>query len=531
MHKSILIILLVALAASSSGFANDEPRATVSGGTIQGRALPAPGGAVFRGIPFAAPPVGDLRWREPQPVKPWTGTLKTVEYGAPCMQSVGGNGWNREIAAASKEDCLYLNVWTSEWPPRQSRPVMLWIHGGGNSGGSAIGSTGTEPSFDGERLSRRGVVVVTISYRLGIFGFIAHPELSAESPHGASGNYGILDQVAALRWVRDNIARFGGDPANVTVFGQSAGAQDTGMLMASPLARGLFAKAIAQSGTVMIGGRLTPTLKESEQKGIALAQRLNAPPTGAIQYMRTLPAEELLESLAGSRGAGARAEGGRGAGIRLDASIDGYVITRSPIEIFRSGAEAPVPLVIGNNGRERPGQGGAEGLKEAIGTFYGTMSDKATALYEKVPSYAPWGDANAQFTTDTQFRCSAVQIASWHRAHAPTWEYEFTRGYEPVGANHSWELQYVFGNLLERSNDPMDRTLSDEVQLYWTRFAKTGNPNAAGLPEWPPLDEKTKSYLELAADGPVVKTALRGPFCSLFSERLAQEESKAAGKE
>jgi para-nitrobenzyl esterase len=165
-----------------------------------------------------------------------------VEYGAPCMQSVGGKGWNEKLAAASKEDCLFLNVWTSEWPAKSKKPVMFWIHGGGNAGRSAIGSTGTEPSFDGERLSRHGVVVVTINYRLGVFGFISHPELSAASPHKASGNYGLMDQIAALKWVRDNIAKFGGDASNVTVFGQSAGAQDTGMLMASPLARGLFHK-------------------------------------------------------------------------------------------------------------------------------------------------------------------------------------------------------------------------------------------------------------------------------------------------
>ena len=206
MQKTISMTIPLLLLISCDVFAQTEPAATVTGGAIEGRALPAPGGAVFKGIPFAAPPVGDLRWKEPQAVKPWTGTLKTVDYGAPCTQSVGGNGWNAKLAAASKEDCLYLNVWAPEWPSKGKKPVMLWIHGGGNSGGSAIGATGTEPSFDAERLSRHGVVVVTINYRLGVFGFIAHPELSAESPHGASGNYGLMDQIAALRWVRDNIA-------------------------------------------------------------------------------------------------------------------------------------------------------------------------------------------------------------------------------------------------------------------------------------------------------------------------------------
>jgi para-nitrobenzyl esterase len=457
------------------------------------------------------------------------------------MQSVGGKGWNEKLAAASKEDCLFLNVWTSEWPAKSKKPVMFWIHGGGNAGRSAIGSTGTEPSFDGERLSRHGVVVVTINYRLGVFGFISHPELSAASPHKASGNYGLMDQIAALKWVRDNIAKFGGDPANVTVFGQSAGAQDTGMLMASSLTRGLFRQAIAESGTVMIGGRIPPTLKESEQMGVALAQRLNAPATGTIKYLRTLSAEEILKGSSGGRGGeGGRGEGGRGevgkgeggrgGAIRLDTNIDGYVVTKSPIEIFRAGEEAPVPFIIGNNGRERSGQGGADGLKRAIEGFYGTMSDRAMKLYEEAPSYAPWGDAGAQFTTDIQFRCSAVQIANWHSSKFPTWEYEFTRGYEPTGANHSWELQYVFGNLLEIAKDPMDRKLSDQMQVYWTNFAKTGNPNGGGLPAWPKLDQNTKPYLEFAADGPVVKQGLRFPFCSLFGEKVAQDESKALGK-
>jgi para-nitrobenzyl esterase len=468
-------------------------------------------------------------------VKPWTGMVKALAYGAPCMQIAGGNGWNKEIAAASKEDCLYLNVWTPEWPVRGKKPVMLWIHGGANNGGSAIGSTGTEPSFDGERLSRHGVVVVTIHYRLGAFGFLAHPELSAESPHKASGNYGIMDQIAALKWVRDNIAKFGGDPANVTVFGQSAGAQDTGMIMASPLAMGLFRQAIAESGTVMIGGRIAPTLKESEQTGVAFTQKLDAPATGAIKYMRTLSAEEIFKGSSsgrgeGARGEGSKGEGGRGGAVRLDANVDGYVVTKSPIEIFRAGEQAPVPFIIGNNGRERSGQGGAEGLKRAIEGFYGPMSDKAMKVYEAAPSYAPWGDAGAQFTTDTQFRCSAVQIANWHSAKFPTWEYEFTRGYEPTGANHSWELQYVFGNLLEIAKDPMDRKLSNQMQVYWTNFAKTGNPNGNGLPAWPKLDQNAKSYLEFAADGPVVKKGLRVPFCSLFGEKVAQDESKALEK-
>jgi para-nitrobenzyl esterase len=519
MQKSYLMKIFLTLLIVSNAYPQTDPTVAVTGGTIQGRALAAPGGAVFRGIPFAAPPVGDLRWKETQPVKPWAGTLKTVEYGAPCSQIA--SGWNDKVAAAAKEDCLFLNVWTSEWPAKGKKQVMFWIHGGANMGGSAMGFAGIEPHFDGERLARHGVVIVTINYRLGVFGFIAHPELTAESPRKASGNYGLMDQIAALNWVRDNIAKFGGDPANVTIFGQSAGGHDTGLLLTSSLARGLFHKAIAESGTVIIGARITPTLAQLEQAGVTMAQKLNAPATGAIKFLRTLSAADILK--------GSPAYGGGGSN-RPEPNIDGHVITKLPAEVFRAGEQAPVPFMLGNNGRERSVQGGAEGLKKAMADFYGPLAEKAAALYGQPPSYAPWGDANAQFATDTQFRCSTVQIANWHSAKFPTWEYEFTRGYEPRGASHSWELQYMFGTLLPSAADPMDRKLSDQMQVYWTNFAKNGNPNGGGLPEWPKLDNNAKAYMELAADGPVVKKGLRVPFCSLFSEKLEQDMAKALGQ-
>jgi para-nitrobenzyl esterase len=220
----------------------------------------------------------------------------------------------------------------------------------------------------------------------------------------------------------------------------------------------------------------------------------------------------------------------RGGIARMEPDIDGSVITKSPIAIFRAGEQSPVPLIIGNNSRERTAPGSVDGLKKAIVGFYGEMADKATKLYEEVPAYAPWGDANVQFATDTTFRCSAVQIANWHSARFPTWEYEFTRAYEPTGATHSWELQYVFGNLLDIAKHPMDRKLSDLMQIYWTSFAQTGNPNGGGLPEWPKLDQNANSYIEFSADGPVVKKGLRVPFCSLFGEKVKQDESKALGQ-
>ena len=269
--------------------ADQDPVATVMSGHLQGRLLSPSPGAAFKGIPYARPPVGDLRWHEPVAVAPWDGIRHAGALGPPCAQNA--QGWNDAAAHISKEDCLYLNVWTPEWPPKTKRPVLFWIHGGGNTGGSA-----TNIAIDGAVLASRGIVVVTIHYRLNAFGFLALPELTAESPHHASGNYGLLDQIAALRWVRDNIAQFGGDPDRVTIAGQSAGAQDLGLLMTSPLAEGLFRGAIAESGTIIIDGNLTPSLQDAERNGAKLAAALQAQESGSLPHLRSLPAEEILKA-------------------------------------------------------------------------------------------------------------------------------------------------------------------------------------------------------------------------------------------
>ena len=235
---------------------NSLPQRSSLVAKFKGTSLSA-GGAVFKGIPFAAPPVGDLRWREPNPVKPWIGIRDATAFGSRCMQS-GKN---------VSEDCLYLNVWTPEWPAKSRRPVMLWIHGGGNFAGSS-----GEAIFDGAQFAQHGVVLVSANYRLGVFGFFAHPELTAESTHHASGNYGLMDQIAALKWVHENIAKFGGDPRNVTLFGESAGALDINVLMTSPLTKGLFARLIGESGPVVA----PPSLAEGEKKGLSVAEGLHA---------------------------------------------------------------------------------------------------------------------------------------------------------------------------------------------------------------------------------------------------------------
>jgi para-nitrobenzyl esterase len=493
------------------GIANAQggPTAAVTGGQVRGRADGA--GAIFKGIPFAAAPSGDLRWREPAPVKPWNGVRETVEYGAPCAQIAAG--WNDKVAAAGSEDCLFLNVWAPEWPAGSRKPVMFWIHGGANQGGSAMGAAGIEPPFDGAKLAARGVVVVTINYRLGMFGFLAHPELTAESKHHASGNYGLLDQVAALHWVKENIARFGGDPAQVTIFGQSAGAHDVGLLLTSPLAKGLFARAAAQSGTVIIGGKLTPSLATLEKAGMALATQMGAPDKGAVAHMRKLSAAEVLKA--------APAYSAQGP-LRPEPNVDGYAVPRLPAAVYRAGEEAAVPLIIGNNGRERSIQGGPDAARKAIEDYYGSLAPKAMQIYNAKPGYPPHGDTGSQFQTDNMFRCGAATIAQWHAAKSPAYEYEFTQAYEPRGAVHSWELQYVFGMLGKDASQPMDRKVSDQVQQYWANFAKTGNPNGESLPVWPKVDAK-RSYLEFTADGPISKTGLRQAACELFQEKVAAD--------
>jgi para-nitrobenzyl esterase len=338
---------LVLLFAASVACLAAGPEVGVTGGRIEGAALEK-GGAVFKGIPFAQPPVGDLRWREPQPVKPWTGARDATKFGAPCAQNSGG-----KMLESSREDCLFLNVWSPDWPAKAKLPVMVWLHGGGNYGGTASGN-----NFDGEKLTRHAVVVVTTNYRLTAFGFLAHPELTKESAHHASGNYGLLDQIAALKWVRDNIAKFGGDPGNVTLFGQSAGAVDANVLMASPLTKGLFHRVIAESGTVtrvpedttmrmtalgvlMAAREGTPysegwSLAEAEKAGMALGS--------SVKQLRELPVEEILKKTAAPRMSVGPANG---------VIADGYVFPKPPADVFIKGQEHRVPLLLGNNSRER----------------------------------------------------------------------------------------------------------------------------------------------------------------------------------
>jgi para-nitrobenzyl esterase len=512
-HRTLpgLLLALAAAASISITVAQSDPIVAVTGGQIRGRAQQS--GAVFKGIPFAAPPVGDLRWKPPAPVLPWQGVRDAGEYGATCAQ-IDAN-WNTLAASKGKEDCLFLNVWAPEWPPKRRHAVMMWIHGGGNQGGSALGLGGIEPSFDGEAMSKRGVVFVTVQYRLGILGFLAHPELTAESPHHSSGNYATQDQIAALKWIRENIARFGGDPANVTVFGQSAGGNNTGQLLVSPLSAGLFARAIEESGTVVGSGRITPRLARAEAAGIAFAQKMGAPATGALAYMRKLPVEAVL-----------KAEPTYGTG-GIGPNADGYVIKDVSAKTFAAGEEKQVPLLIGSTARERSLEGGPEAVMKAVTEFYDDLAPKAMGFYTTTAStYPPYGDGGAQFATDTMNRCPSIAIEEFHAsAGNVVWAYEFSHAFPEAkrGASHSGELRYVFGNFPPGDVADSEKRISHDIQTYWTNYAKTGDPNGGGLPPWPRFDVKTRRYLEFTDNGPVAKENLRGEACAFFIDFLKQK--------
>jgi para-nitrobenzyl esterase len=497
-----------------------DPIVTVTGGQIRGRSLPH-AGAQFLGIPYAQPPVGDLRWHEPVPTRSWDGVRDAKEFGAPCAQLVAGD-WNRHDAATSHEDCLYLNVLTPQWPPSKEHwPVMFWIHGGANTGGtpsSALYKDGT--------LVQHGVVLVTVNYRLGIFGFFAHPELTRESSHHASGNYALMDQIAALHWVHDNIAKFGGDPENITVFGQSAGALDTGLLMTSPLANNLFHRAIAESGTVLLSSD-APTLAQAEQRGKDFANSLKVPPAkNALKYLRTLPAADLMQAT--------RTPGN--SGLQTGPVIDGWVLPRSPTEVFAAGEEAPIPFIVGNNTTEFAIPASPDQLRKDIGEIYGELAPRALQVYGLAngasgttdPLYGP---AAGQWSADLIFRCPATAVAAWHTAarHA-TYEYQFERaipGREASGAAHSADLPYVWGYFPKGGNiggvfGDTDHKLADLMENYWTTFAKSGNPNRDGLPPWPEYDG-SQAYVAFTEDGKAAaEKELRQVQCDIYRQNVNQ---------
>jgi len=432
---------------------------------------------VYRGVPFAAPPTGDLRWKPPQPAKPWAGTRPAKTFAPACMQT--GVSMPGETPPAVSEDCLYLNVWTPADAPSRA-PVLVWIYGGGFDNGSTA-----MPLYWGDRLAKRGVVVVTIAYRVGALGFLAHPELTRESPNRTSGNYGLMDQIAALEWVQRNIAAFGGDPARVTIAGQSAGAMSVSILMASPRAKGLFHRAIGQSGGFFEPVQLAPSylLANAERDGEGFAKSLGAT---SIAALRKLPATALLRGKAPSG---------------THPVIEPHVLPMTPFDAFAKGAQNDVPLLIGVNAEEARAFLDTRDVKAA--TFAADIEKRFGKLPPPLIEAYPFTtdeeakQARINFETDLRFGWNMWTWARLQNAagRAPVFAYRFERKppFPPDGPHANWgashfaELWYMFDHLDQAAWrwTPADRNLAATMAAYWTNFVKTGDPNTATLPAWP----------------------------------------------
>ena len=470
----------------------ENPRVDVGGGTLVGRI--ADGVASFKGVPYAAPPVGPLRWRPPQPAEPWRGERDAGRVGAICVQPPS-NGDPGVGPPPMSEDCLTLNVWTPEERGEAPLPVMLWIHGGGYNNGS-----GTAGLYDGANLARRGVMVVTLNYRLGRLGFFDHPALAAaRAPGEPAANFGVMDQIAALEWVRHNAAAFGGDPGKVTIFGESAGGAAVTQLMVAPAARGLFHRALVQSG---MGRQRSaglaldrPGRPSAQSLGRAWAQGAGLAADVTAEALRALPAERLLTPMP--------------AFYSDNLIVDGVVLTEEVAEAFAARREAPVPLIIGTNSAEfrgiRPSEAGAWG--RSLDALTGAEHDALRAAYGGAEGY------DQHVVSDLVFNEPARHLARLHAANGyPTYLYRFdvVPGSDPEpggGAVHASERPYVF-DTLDTVGLPMgerDTRAAAAMADYWTTFAAAGNPNAAGRPAWPAFGAGRDRLLEFTHDGPVAK--------------------------
>lgn len=479
--------LLATLATVACASISDPVR--VEQGLVSGAPGKNPDVRVYRGIPYAAPPVGDLRWKAPQPPAPWTDVRAATDFSSDCWQTPyppAAAIYQHKMRPLS-EDCLYLNIWTTAKSAKDHLPVMFWIHGGGFTRGAGSGA-----AYDGEFLARKGVVVVTINYRLGIFGFFAHPALTAESGHHASGNYGLLDQIAALHWVKKSIAAFGGDPDRVTIFGESAGSWAVSELMASPLAKGLFQRAIGESG-----GSFSPmtSLADGEKAGEKLVASTQGTTNDVLKALRAVSAQDLLKA---------------GSSEVVRAIVDGFVLPQNVYEVFAQGKQNDVPLLLGNNANEGttlvPQGAGIKAamFTEGAKTRYGALA----AQFLKI--YPADSDEEAVKSFYSAYRDQAFgwEMRTWARiqtrtGHHPAYLYYFTHVApgptgQRLGAFHALEIAYVFGNFpWPFSWDDSDHKLSDTISSYWVNFAITGNPNGEGLPQWPAYSAQSDQALEL----------------------------------
>lgn len=490
--KTQLACLLIIFAFACSEKKPDQSlkidAVSVTGGKISGYYSEEDSIKIFKGIPFAAPPLGELRWKAPQPVIPWEGILETKENPASLMQGapVPFFAWSEEFLIPKEpisEDGLYLNVWTPAKEKDEKVPVLVWVHGGGFVSGS-----GTVPLYDGEALAKKGIIVVTINYRLGIFGFLAHPELSAENPDGVSGNYGILDQIAALKWVNENIAAFGGDPDNVTIAGQSAGAFSINALVVSPLAKGYFNKAIAESGAMVNrGSGLVGGLKSSEER---YAEMVSESGYSSIKELRNIPADSLMQI--------------QGYFFPV---IDGVVIP-SVKEAIETKNYSDVPLLTGWNAddivRADPAKTVEEFERNAVKQYGG----RAGEFLELFPAKDEVQLAESQALVSELY--FGMQNYSWAKLQSqygsnPVYLYYFTRvppGEPNYGAFHSAEFAYALHTLKNwnRPFEQADYELEDKMSSYWVDFVKTGNPNGTGSPQWPVFNPEDPMVMEFGKE-------------------------------
>jgi para-nitrobenzyl esterase len=500
--RFVVVLLAVAvLALTSAGVAAIADPVRVEQGLLAGTNGSSADVRVYRGIPFAAPPTGDLRWKAPQPPVAWQGPRQATEFSNGCwqMQYPASAAIYQAKLPPLSEDCLYLNIWTRAKSAKDRLPVMVWIHGGGFTRGFA----GTK-SYDGEILARKGAVIVTINYRLGIFGFFAHPDLSAESGHHASGNYALLDQIAALQWVQKNIAAFGGDPGRVTIFGESAGSWAVNALMASPLAKGLFQRAIGESG-----GSFSPmkTLVDAEKEGEKLAASLasapatanseagkTAAPQDVLKSLRAKPAEELLKA--------AELE-------TVRPLVDSWVLPQDIATTFAQGKQNDVPLIVGYNADEgttlAPQGANLKAVMFTAGIYqrYGASADQMLKIYPAASDE----QAVSSFYSAYRDQVFGWEMRTWARlatktGHQPAYLYYFSR--RPPGpqsarlrAFHASEIAYVFGNFVWPFPwEDTDKKLSDAITSYWVNFATTGNPNGGSLAKWPAYNSKDDQAME-----------------------------------
>lgn len=500
--KTSFFILAIATLLSPALVAQKGPQAKTQNGLVEGT-LEASGVRSYKGIPYAQPPIGKLRWEQPLMKLNWTGVRQAKQFGLRAMQRAVFGDMNFRSNGMS-EDCLYLNVWTPAKSAKEKLPVLVYFYGGG-----FIAGDGSEPRYDGESMAKRGIVAITVNYRLGVFGFMAHPELTKESIHKASGNYGFMDQQAALMWVQDNIAFFGGDPKRVTIAGESAGSIAVSALMASPTSKGIFAAAIGESGSLL--GTLSPiTLAEAEQNGLKFAEAVGAK---SLEELRAMPAEKILEATAKP-------------GLpRFAANIDGYFFPKSPAAIFVAGEQAHVPLLVGWNSEESNGRAilGQEkptpdNFRKGVEKLYPARVDEVLKVYsgtteDEIVQAATdlAGDRFIGFSTwkwsDLQSKTGGNPVYRYYYARPrPAMVPEMgnataglaggvVRNADPNapkapqarGAVHSAEIEYAMGNLATNKVyawTPDDYKVSETMQSYFANFIKTHNPNGAGLPKW-----------------------------------------------